>query len=154
MGTGSSAVGKIKQVGNDYFKAGDYIKASKAYSKALKYDSSNGLILSNRSACYHKLSKYKSALDDALSCISLLPNWHKSYYRLSVVLKSLNLISESLINAQISISIQPDPIVKALLEELQSLNPAPCRNNLLIWGNSHIRPTIIKELSGIPIVEL
>lgn len=154
MGVGSSAVGKIKQVGNDYFKAGDYSKASKAYSKALKYDPSNGLILSNRSACYHKLGKHKSSLDDALSCISLLPAWNKSYYRLAVVLKSLNLLTEALINTQISLSIQIDPTVQSLLQELQSLSPAPCRSNLLVWGNSHIRPTFVKELSGIPVVEL
>jgi tetratricopeptide (TPR) repeat protein len=154
MGTGSSAVIKIKQIGNDYFTQGDYLKARKAYSKALKLDAGNVLLLSNRSACCIRLNKLKQALDDALLCVKNAPAWHKSYYRLAVSLKSCGLISESLIACQKALMIEEDGGIRSLAQELQNLNPLPSRNNLLVWGGSHVRPTLVKELEGIPVLEM
>jgi tetratricopeptide (TPR) repeat protein len=154
MGTGSSAVAKIKQIGNDYFKEGDYTKAAKAYSKALKIDKSNAILLSNRSACYVKIGKLKQAIDDSLECVKQASGWHKAYYRLAVSLNACGLISESLVAANKSLMIEDDQGVRALISDLSKQNPQPSRNNLMIWDPSHIRPSFIPQLEGIPIIEL
>ena len=111
MGTGSSAIEKTKQVGNQYFSQGEYKKAIAAYSKALNYDNNNHVLLSNRSVCYLKLGNIRGAVEDALSCINNSPQWNKAYYRLASALKACNLIGEALIYAEISYKILDDPIV-------------------------------------------
>ena len=61
MGTGSSAIEKTKQLGNQYFADGNYKEALNSYSKALEYDKNNQYLLSNRSVCYLKLGNIQNA---------------------------------------------------------------------------------------------
>ena len=70
-----------KAAGNDAFKAGDYLKAAAAYTKAIKADPANHVYYSNRSQAFLKLSKVTKALEDAEKCISLAPDFVKGYHR-------------------------------------------------------------------------
>ena len=132
MGTGSSAIEKTKQLGNQYFADGNYKEALNSYSKALEYDKNNQYLLSNRSVCYLKLGNIQNALLDALACVVSAPTWNKSYYRLSSALKACHLYSEALQAAEISYSILEDSLVYNLCEELKPLIKIKGRFTLFI----------------------
>ena len=78
-----------KAAGNDAFKAGDYLKAAAAYTKAIKADPANHVYYSNRSQAFLKLSKVTKALEDAEKCISLAPDFVKGYHRKASALHAL-----------------------------------------------------------------
>jgi|Transcript_14283 tetratricopeptide (TPR) repeat protein len=71
-----------KEAGNQAFKEGDVEKAIYYYSQAVEANPTEATFLSNRSAAYHKLGKFQKAVEDAMKCIELRPEWPKGYYRL------------------------------------------------------------------------
>lgn len=154
MGTGSSAIEKTKQLGNQYFAKGDYKKALSAYSKALRYDPTNHVLLSNRSACNLKLLDFKDALEDALACVAASPQWNKGYFRVASTLQVCGLQSESLYYYSISLSISADALTVSKCEELSKLVKFKGRNTVLIWGVAQPRPMSLKALEGLQVAEM
>ena len=93
---------KFKDVGNSYFKSGDYSSALYAYNKALTASPNDGKLLTNRAAAYVKLSEQheqshveeqqkllKCALEDSQNAITADPSWVKGYYWKAVCLADL-----------------------------------------------------------------
>ncbi len=92
---------QYKKEGNQFFAAGDYVKAVAAYNKAIKADPENGVLYrcsfpslfdsilshaddsccSNRAAAFIHLQKEVKAIKDADQAIALKPDWAKGYYR-------------------------------------------------------------------------
>ena len=70
-----------KDEGNKQFKAGEYLKAAAAYTKAIKAEPGNHVYYSNRSQAFLKLSKVSKAIEDADKCIELCPEFVKGYHR-------------------------------------------------------------------------
>lgn len=89
----------LKNEGNKLFKEGKYEEALNKYTEALKYDSVNSVIYSNRSGTYTKLEKYDCALSDALECIKLNPQWAKGFFRKTMALKGLRRHDEAMQSA-------------------------------------------------------
>lgn len=58
--------------------------------RALKLDSKNHVLFSNRSAAYVGLEQYRKALEDASSCIQISPNFVKGYSRQAYAYLKLN----------------------------------------------------------------
>ena len=79
----------FKNEGNKLFKEGKYEEAREKYTEALKYDSTNSVIYSNRSTTHLKLKNYEEALCDALECIQLNPQWSKGFFRKAMALERL-----------------------------------------------------------------
>ena len=71
----------FKGEGNAHFKAGEFLKAAAAYTKAIKAEPTNHVFYSNRSQAFLKLSKVSKALEDADKCIALAPAFVKGYHR-------------------------------------------------------------------------
>ena len=71
----------FKEEGNALFKAGEYLKAAAAYTKAIKAEPSNHVYYSNRANAFLKLSKAGKALADAEKCLELAPDFVKGYHR-------------------------------------------------------------------------
>ncbi|KAK7531501.1 tetratricopeptide [Phyllosticta citribraziliensis] len=73
---------RMKEEGNNAFKAGRYQQAVDTYSKALEVDpanrGTNSKILQNRARCYLKLKKYQEAADDASRAFELDPSYVKA----------------------------------------------------------------------------
>lgn len=90
---------KLKEEGNKLYKEGNFIEAHKKYSQALKHDSTNSVIYSNRSLVSIKLKNYECALSDAVECIKHDPQWFKGFLRKAVALEGLGKHNEVKQNA-------------------------------------------------------
>ncbi|KAL1806514.1 hypothetical protein ACET3Z_029582 [Daucus carota] len=85
----------LKDQGNAFFKAGNYLKAAALYTQAIKKDPSNATLYSNRAAAFLHLVKLQKALADAETTISLNPNWEKGYFRKGCVLEAMERYDEA-----------------------------------------------------------
>ncbi|KAI4976857.1 hypothetical protein ZWY2020_050464 [Hordeum vulgare] len=74
-------ISDIKQQGDEAFKKQDYQNASVFYTQALKMDSFDAKLLSNRSLCLLRMGDGRGAYEDATECTKLRPKWAKSHYR-------------------------------------------------------------------------
>ncbi|KAK3157987.1 hypothetical protein QOZ80_2AG0131300 [Eleusine coracana subsp. coracana] len=78
------AKGKIKQLkslGRKAIEKNDYFNASAFYTKAMDLDPGDPTLFSNRSLCWLRMGDGKKALQDALECREMRPDWPKAYYR-------------------------------------------------------------------------
>ncbi|KAK1379986.1 U-box domain-containing protein 70 [Heracleum sosnowskyi] len=85
----------LKDQGNEFFKAGNYLKAAALYTQAIKKDPSNATLYSNRAAAFLHLVKLQKALADAETTITLNPNWEKGYFRKGCVLEAMERYEEA-----------------------------------------------------------
>lgn len=157
MGTGSSAIEKTKNIGNQYFAKQEYHKAVSAYSKALRYDEFNPVLLSNRCFCYLKTGKLKLALEDALACVKAKRDWNKAYYRLASVFWELNCKVEALFYFRIAHNLNSsDETTKNRIQEIESQVQETERGkgNLLEWSESFYRPKVLKNFIETQISEV
>lgn len=76
----------LKAEGKALFTRNDFLGASTKFSEALELDPDDHILLSNRSACYAALAKQdksfvQRAIDDAIRCIAIKPDFAKGYVR-------------------------------------------------------------------------
>ena len=156
MGSGSSATEKVKAIGNSYFSQGEYAKAKSAYSKALRYDKNNHMLLSNRCACYLKLGRYKQALEDALLNLKIAPSWVKTYYRLACVFIELNLFPEALYYLRLAKAIDMnDKIIQKQLQDVEkNVNEHQQGESCILEWGGELRPRPIKQLAGVSFIDM
>ncbi|KAL0457163.1 UNVERIFIED_CONTAM: Stress-induced-phosphoprotein 1 [Sesamum latifolium] len=93
---GKAAEISLKDQGNEFFKAGNYLKAAALYTQAIKQDPSNPTLYSNRAAAFLHLVKLNKALADAETTISLKPDWEKGYFRKGCVLEAMERYEDAL----------------------------------------------------------
>ncbi|XP_065863250.1 uncharacterized protein [Euphorbia lathyris] len=86
----------LKDKGNEFFKAGNYLKAAALYTQAIKLDPSNPTLYSNRAAAFLQLVKLSKALADAETTITLNPQWEKGYFRKGCVLEAMEQYDDAL----------------------------------------------------------
>ncbi|CAA0823055.1 Tetratricopeptide repeat (TPR)-like superfamily protein [Striga hermonthica] len=97
----------LKDQGNEFFKAGNYLKAAALYTQAIKKDPSNHTLYSNRAAAFLHLVKLNKALSDADTTISLKPDWEKGYFRKGCVLEAMERYEDALAAFQVSLKYNP-----------------------------------------------
>ncbi|KAG2260375.1 hypothetical protein Bca52824_079669 [Brassica carinata] len=102
---GGEAEKSLKEKGNEFFKAGNYLKAAALYTQAIKLDPSNPTLYrhiyifircSNRAAAFLSLVKLSKALADAETTIKLNPQWEKGYFRKGSVLEAMEKYQDAL----------------------------------------------------------
>ena len=72
-----------KEEGNLRMKAKDWNGAVASYSKAIELDANNHVFYSNRCVAFLRLDRVDDAVKDAEKCLSLAPEWPKSYLRMA-----------------------------------------------------------------------
>ncbi|KAB5537876.1 hypothetical protein DKX38_015409 [Salix brachista] len=97
----------LKDKGNEFFKAGNYLKAAALYTQAIKLDPSNPTLYSNRAAAFLQLVKLNKALVDAETTIKLNPQWEKGYFRKGCVLEGMERYDDALATFQIALQHNP-----------------------------------------------
>uniref|UniRef100_A0A2C9W8I3 Uncharacterized protein n=1 Tax=Manihot esculenta TaxID=3983 RepID=A0A2C9W8I3_MANES len=105
-GNGGDEV-SLKEKGNEFFKAGNYLKAAALYTQAIKLDPSNPALYSNRAAAFLQLVKLNKALADAETTITLNPQWEKGYFRKGCVLEAMERYDDALAAFQTSLQYNP-----------------------------------------------
>ncbi|KAI9906167.1 hypothetical protein PsorP6_014237 [Peronosclerospora sorghi] len=93
--TQEEQVAALKDKGNDAFARRKYEKAVKFYSHAIELDPSSHILYGNRAAAYHRLKKYKQALEDSDVAVSLQESWVKGHYRRACALAALDQYEEA-----------------------------------------------------------
>ncbi|KAB2095273.1 hypothetical protein ES319_A01G025000v1 [Gossypium barbadense] len=94
-GEGKPQEMSLKDKGNEFFKAGNYLKAAALYTQAIKQDPSNPTLYSNRAAAFLHLVKLNKALADAETTITLKPQWEKGYFRKGCILEAMERYDDS-----------------------------------------------------------
>lgn len=97
----------LKDQGNSFFKAGNYLKAAAIYTRAIKQDPSNPTLYSNRAAAFLNLVKLSKALTDAETAITLNPTWEKGYFRKGCVLEAMERYDDALVAFQAALQYNP-----------------------------------------------
>jgi len=104
-----------KERGTKAFRAKDFAGAVKGYSEALAINPEDHALLSNRSAAYGSLEKFKEAWQDAKECVRLRPDWPKGYARLGFGLVHLFRLEEAQKAYQDGLNLEPDKDVEKTL---------------------------------------
>ncbi|XP_023515089.1 RNA polymerase II-associated protein 3-like [Cucurbita pepo subsp. pepo] len=105
--SGGRAEASLKDKGNEFFKAGNYLKAAALYTQAIKLDPSNHALYSNRAAAFLHLVKLNKALADAEMTITLNPQWEKGYFRKGCVLEAMEKYDDALSAFQAALRYNP-----------------------------------------------
>lgn len=93
---------KLKQKGNELFKAGDYLAAEEQYTAAITKFSRNPLLFTNRALARIRLQRWQGVIDDCLHSIELTGpgNYNfKSHFYLSQAQLALHHPNEALASA-------------------------------------------------------
>jgi len=109
---------KLKQQGNDLFKAGDYAAAEEQYTAAITKYSRNPLLFTNRALARIRLQRWQGVIDDCLHSISLTPHNafnFKSYFYLA--------------QAQLALHHPNEALSSALTAYNQAMHPPPAEAN-------------------------
>ncbi|MBA0705249.1 hypothetical protein Golax_017455, partial [Gossypium laxum] len=106
-GEGKPQEMSLKDKGNEFFKAGNYLKAAALYTQAIKQDPSNPTLYSNRAAAFLNLVKLNKALADAETTITLKPQWEKGYFRKGCILEAMERYDDALAAFQIALQYNP-----------------------------------------------
>ncbi|XP_030762728.1 stress-induced-phosphoprotein 1 [Sitophilus oryzae] len=99
---------KEKEIGNDFFKKGDYATAVKHYTEAVKRNPEDPKIYSNRAACYTKLAAFDLGLKDCEKCVELDPKFIKGWVRKGNILQVMQQPSKAISAFQKALEIDPN----------------------------------------------
>ncbi|XP_026463801.1 hsp70-Hsp90 organizing protein 1-like [Ctenocephalides felis] len=98
---------QLKLKGNECTKAGKFEEAILHYTHALKLDSDNYSLYSNRSYAFLKIQQHYLALQDAEETIKRAPTWAKGYFRRAEVQYACYLFAEALLSYTQALQLQP-----------------------------------------------
>jgi len=79
--TSKSQAEAAKAEGNAFLTKGMHSSAEECYTKAIALNPTDHVFFSNRSAARLHLGRSKEALEDALECVRLAPQWGKGFSR-------------------------------------------------------------------------
>ena len=118
-----STADELKAKGNAALQAEKFEEAIQHYTEAIKIDTNNHILYSNRSAAYAKVGKYAESLQDAEKTINLKADWAKGYSRKGAALELLNRQEEALKTYEQGLKY--DPNNQLLMDALKN-----CKDNL------------------------
>nr|CAB3267510.1 protein unc-45 homolog B-like [Phallusia mammillata] len=101
---------ELKEEGNKFFKAGEYVEAAKCYSDAISQceDKNEKLVYyKNRAACYLKLDRYQEAVDDSTKALTISGSDTKALFRRVQSLEKLGQFSDAYVDARRLYKIEP-----------------------------------------------
>lgn len=85
----------LANVGNKFASAGDFNRAVKYFTDAIKYNPTEYKLFGNRSFCFEKMQEYTKALTDAELSLGMCPGWAKGLFRKGRALAGLKRYEEA-----------------------------------------------------------
>lgn len=113
---------KLKDEGNSFFSAGDWLQALSKFTEAIKLEPTDHVFFSNRSATNLQLQRTRDAVSDAEQCVQLSPSWAKGYSRLGAALLADG--QGGAAKTAYEKGLRIDPLNSALLDGLKCAVPA------------------------------
>ncbi|KTW26783.1 hypothetical protein T552_02784 [Pneumocystis carinii B80] len=101
-------VDTIREKANALFSKKEYNEAIKLYTEAIVIEPKNHLLYSNRSACYASLKDFDKALEDAVKCIEIKPEWAKGWSRKGAALHGKGEYEEAKTAYEEGLKIEPE----------------------------------------------
>ncbi|KAI0016886.1 U-box-domain-containing protein [Xylariomycetidae sp. FL0641] len=96
----SAKAARLKDLGNGYYKQGDYVGAESQYSKAILADNTNPALYTNRAMARLRLELFETAVADCNTCLELSGSNMKAHFILSQALLPLGDYEGALKSAQ------------------------------------------------------
>lgn len=96
-----------KELGNEFFKKGDFSSAVKHYTEAINRNPDDPKLYSNRAACYTKLAAFDLGLKDCDMCTKLDDKFIKGWIRKGKILQGMQQQSKALNAYQKALEIDP-----------------------------------------------
>jgi tetratricopeptide (TPR) repeat protein len=126
---------EAKRKGNAAFAAGEFAKAVKQFTMAIRMDKTNHVLFSNRSAAHAGLGRYEAALADAERCVRMSPKWGKGYGRKGAALTGLGQGGEAVKAYLAGLAVEPESesLRAGLLEAKAAIRRAQARYEEM-WG--------------------
>ncbi|KAL4704474.1 hypothetical protein ACJJTC_019573 [Scirpophaga incertulas] len=130
-----SQVEELKTKGNDCVKDGKYIEAVLHYTQAIKMDSNNYILYSNRSYAFLKMDQHYLSLQDANETVRLQPQWAKGYFRRAEVEAASGLHDEAIISYTRALQLEPhNPKLIECIKTITDAHKKKMKNNQnIIW---------------------
>jgi len=110
---------EIIQKAKDSFKNSDYNSAIQFFTEAINLQPSNHLLYSNRSACYTEIGNYEKAIQDAIKCLEINPNFVRGFQRKALAEFKSKKFDDSIKSYESGLKLEPNN--SQLLEELQEV---------------------------------
>jgi len=85
-----------RQMGNNMFRANDFMNATVHYTEALHLDPAVGAVWANRAQCWLKLGNHEKALADAQQCTELDPANPKGWFRKGISFHAMQRHTEAI----------------------------------------------------------
>jgi len=111
-----------KAKGNAAFSAKSFPAAIAHFTEAIKFDPTDHVFFSNRSACYASTEQYENALKDGTECVKLKPDWPKGYTRKGLAEYFLEKYDDAVDTYKAGLKLAPEDAV--LKEGLQKASDA------------------------------
>ncbi|XP_063698940.1 stress-induced-phosphoprotein 1 [Culicoides brevitarsis] len=135
---------KEKELGNDFFRKGDYSTALKHYSEAIKRNPDDPKLYSNRAACYTKLAAFDLGLKDCEMCVKLDEKFIKGWVRMGKILQGMQQQSKALSAYQKALEL--DPQNAEALEGYRACTIQTHSNPEEVWKKAMSDPEVQKIL--------
>ncbi|KAK3352600.1 hypothetical protein B0T25DRAFT_188944 [Lasiosphaeria hispida] len=109
----------LKEEGNRYFQAGDYVRAEAVYSKALIADPLNPTLYTNRAMARLRMQLWENVIADCEECLKLSPDSSmKAHYYLSQAHLALRHYDDAVEHARIAYDLCVQTLDKSLASVL------------------------------------
>jgi alpha-tubulin suppressor-like RCC1 family protein len=165
---------KVKKMGDEKFKEGDFEYAALWYSKVLQQEKSNYLVQANRWLAYLKNGQFGYAYEDAIKVLKIKPDFVKAHYRLGLVYEKMELLYESYMSIKRAWeldSFQSQDLIEKMNEVKKRIEAEYVfkgRPSILMWGTNEkgcwgigvkqkkllTKLTSVEDLQGIDISDL
>ncbi|KAL2641766.1 hypothetical protein R1flu_009353 [Riccia fluitans] len=96
-----------KELGNDYFKEGKYVKAIDCYSRSIALQPT-AIAYANRAMAALKLKKFQEAEEDCTEAISLDDRYTKAYSRRGTARKELKKLLSAVEDFEFALRLEPE----------------------------------------------